>query len=78
MNYAIVKTFSLLEVIKLSNWDEYEWDDYSTVRSKKDNDIVWFEEECDAIEFMIKNFNKELINDKYFKETSIDGNYYIY
>lgn len=79
MNYAIIKSTvtSLLEVIRLNDWSAYEWDDFSTVKSKEDNEIVWFWTEEEATEWMIEKFHKSLINQRYFKVTSIDGEYYI-
>lgn len=79
MDYAIIKAgdTGLLEVIKLTDWFDYEWDNFHTVKSKEDNQIVWFEDEDEATLFMLDKFPHEMIDKKYFKEESIGGDYYI-
>ena len=79
MHYAIIKSGSdgFLKVIKLSDWFDYEWDDFTTVKSKEDGDIKWFWDEGDAVDFMIENFPRTMISSEYFKETSFNGEYYI-
>lgn len=77
--YAIIRNSknSLLTIIPLGEYESYEWGDFSVLKNKEDKDIVWFENEDDAVEFLITNFNKNQIDPKHFKETSIDGKYYI-
>lgn len=79
MDYAIIKSGNtkLLEVVKLSEWQEYEWNHFSTVKSVEDGEIKWFWEESEAVEFMLEQFDKKFINPKYFGERSISGEYYI-
>lgn len=79
MDYAIIKSgqTKLLEVIQLSAWLEYEWDDFTTVRDFHTCEIVWFFDEKDAIVFMLENFPEKMINNKYFSDYSYDKNYYI-
>jgi len=79
MDYAIIKSghTNLLEVIKLSKWNSWEWDNFSTVKSVEDNDIKWFDEEKEAIDFMLNNFPMSIIDSKYFKSYINDRKYYI-
>lgn len=79
MDYAIIKAANtdLLEVVKLTDWNDYEWDDFTTVKSKEDNRIVWFEYKDTAVLFMLDKFTHEMINPKYFKDTSNCGDYYL-
>lgn len=79
MDYAIIKSgnTNLLEVIKLSDWQDYEWNEFSVVNSYEDHDIKWFSYEYEAVDFILENFNKEMINPKYFTLESLNGEYYI-
>lgn len=79
MDYAIIESgdTKLLEVIKLSDWYDFEWSNFSTVKSKFDDEILWFEDIQEAVYFMKDKFPHEMINKKYFKEVSTCGNYYI-
>jgi len=79
MNYAIIKAGNtdMLEVIELRDWESHEWDNFATVKDRETSRIVWFEKEEDAIEFMIANFPKQIIDPKYFNETSFNKRYYI-
>lgn len=76
--FAIIKgTGDLLSVIQLGQYESYEWEDFSVLKDKEDKEIVWFESEDAAVEFLLANFNKSEIDPSYIKQTSIDGNYYI-
>ncbi|MEX0596626.1 MAG: hypothetical protein WD512_09005 [Candidatus Paceibacterota bacterium] len=78
MDYAIIKSRNdLLEVVRLSDWQSYEWDDFYVVREKEKGGIKWFNEEPDAIDFMLEHFDKTIINPKYFNQTDNTGGYYI-
>ena len=79
MDYAIVKSGStkFLTVIKLRDWDSWEWNDFATVKSFEDGEIVWFSEEKEAIEFMFEHFDKDLIDPKYSNDFSLTREYYI-
>lgn len=79
MDYAIIRSgqTKLLEVIQLSAWSDYEWDDFATVKDFNTDEIVWFFEEKDAVIFMLENFPEKMINNKYFSDYSYDKNYYI-
>ena len=75
MSYAIIKA-DFLEVVRLTDWQDYEWDDFNTVRDVENDEILWFLDESDAVEFMFENFDEKLINIKYFKNYSTGGEYY--
>lgn len=79
MDYAIIKSgwTNLLEVIRLSDWDSWEWDNFATVKSKEDNEIKWFDKEYEAVDFMLEHFSNEMINPKYYKHEDNTGEYYI-
>ena len=78
MNYAIIKNEAnqLLEVFELGSLDSGEWDNYSVVKDSKDDLIKWFSTEADAVRFLVKNFPEVIINKKYRRNYSYDGQVY--
>ena len=78
MDYTIVLSGSSkkLTVIKLRDWDSWEWDDFNTVKEKATDNIKWFDSEVEAIEFMFENFDHSIIEEEYFKNYSNDRKYY--
>lgn len=73
--YAIIKSDSL-KVIRLTDWQDYEWDDFNTVRDVETDEILLFDSKKGAINFMMENFNHEIIDKSYFKNYSTGGEYY--
>lgn len=76
--YAIIKSGAtkLLEVIRITDWQDYEWSDFNTLKDSETDKILLFPDRLSAIDFMIENFNKEIINEKYFTNYSKDYKFY--
>lgn len=76
--YAIIKsgTTELLEVIRITDWQDYEWAYFNTLNDSETDEILLFSDKLSAIDFMLKNFNKELIDEKYFTNYSKDYKFY--
>lgn len=51
-----------LDVIMLTDWFEWEWKDFSVLMDEND-DIKWFDEEQEAIDFVFDNFDKSVISE---------------
>lgn len=79
MDYAIIKSgkTNLLKVIILTDWPDYEWEDFNIVRERESGDIKWFEEEEEAIAFMMEHFDHSMIEPQYFQTFDKTGDYYI-
>lgn len=76
--YAIIKSDAtkLLEVIRITDWEDYERSDFNTLKDSETDKILLFLDRLPAIEFMIENFNKEIIDEKYFTSYSKDYKFY--
>ena len=81
MNYAITIPGSThkLDVINLSNWEVWQWDEFNTLRNNDDgNDIVLFPTKDEAIEFLLENFERELIDEQLLRDYSVPKGYVFY
>lgn len=56
---------------RLTDWFSYEWGDFKTL--KKDGDIVWFDSKAEAVEFIMNNFDKEVISPELLKDDVPEG-----
>lgn len=81
MNYAITIPGSThkLDVINLSDWETWQWDEFNTLRSNdENNDIVLFQTKEEAIEFLLENFERELIDEQLLRDYSVPKGYVFY
>lgn len=78
MNYAIAIPGSThkLDVINLSDWEVWQWDEFNTLRNNDDkNGIVVFPTKDEAIEFLLENFERELIDGQLLRDYSVPKGY---
>lgn len=81
MNYAIIIPGSThkLDVIDLSDWEVWQWDELNTLRNNDEkNDIVLFSTKDEAIEFLLENFERELIDGQLLRDYSVPKGYVFY
>lgn len=81
MNYAITIPGSThkLDVIDLSDWEMWQWDEFNTLRNNDEkNDIVLFSTKDEAIEFLLENFERELIDEQLLRDYSVPKGYVFY
>lgn len=76
--WAVIKSGQddKIKSIKLSDWEEYEWDDFAVLKDTDENQIQWFEDEEKAIDFIFENFDESLISQKLLLERKIPSDYY--
>ena len=81
MNYAIIISGSThkLDVINLSDWEVWQRDEFNTLRNNEEkNDIVLFPTKEEAIEFLLENFERELIDKQLLRDYSVPKGYVFY
>ena len=81
MKYAITIPGSThkLDVINLSDWEDWELDEFNTLRNNNDkNDIVLFPTKDEAIEFLLENFEREIIDKQLLRDYSVSKGYVFY
>ena len=81
MNYAITIPGSThkLDVINLSDWEVWQWDEFNTLRNDDDkNDIVLFPTKDEAVEFLLENFERELVDEQLLRYYSVPKGYVFY
>lgn len=81
MNYAIIIPGSThkLDVVNLSDWEMWQWDEFNTLRNNDENNgIVLFPTKEEAIEFLLENFERELIDEQLLRDYSVPKGYVFY
>lgn len=63
-----------ITTIPLSNWNFWEWNDFRTI--KKEDEIVWFEEKEEAIDFIFEHFNREEISESIIQDGKLPRGYH--
>lgn len=63
-----------IKTIRLTDWFSYEWNDFRTV--KKDDEIVWFDEKEEAVEFIFEHFEVSDIDEELIRDQKLPRGYH--
>lgn len=73
--WAVIRSGSSKKIksIRLTDWFEWEWNDFSTIKNK--DDIIWFDEKEEANDFITETFERHEIDDDVLADTDLPDGY---